>query len=229
MKPLPAGCDEDEDLWMQRGQERRQAAAAAAEHALPVADLEDEEPLGPDDEPEPHELLAPDEAEAKRDIWNEVNKDLLEYWALTAKRREQKKKEAVKRQQEREEQERQQVAEEESRREAFAAQRHRARASRPTRPHQSDAEELDTSVMDFWQAHSAVSSGTLFAGRGVEECGWSTDAGQAVLQDRDAAPQDHDAAADEALTAALREEREEQERWRRAKKVVDDMNELFDM
>eukprot|EP00747_Dinoflagellata_sp_TGD_P070466 gnl/TRDRNA2_/TRDRNA2_156610_c0_seq1.p1 gnl/TRDRNA2_/TRDRNA2_156610_c0~~gnl/TRDRNA2_/TRDRNA2_156610_c0_seq1.p1 ORF type:complete len:346 (+),score=79.92 gnl/TRDRNA2_/TRDRNA2_156610_c0_seq1:29-1066(+) len=34
------------------------------------------------------EMLSKEESEAKRDIWNEVNKDLLEFWAISKKRKE---------------------------------------------------------------------------------------------------------------------------------------------
>eukprot|EP00419_Tripos_fusus_P035142 CAMPEP_0172775112 /NCGR_PEP_ID=MMETSP1074-20121228/197383_1 /TAXON_ID=2916 /ORGANISM="Ceratium fusus, Strain PA161109" /LENGTH=292 /DNA_ID=CAMNT_0013611659 /DNA_START=13 /DNA_END=888 /DNA_ORIENTATION=- len=47
----------------------------------------DDELLGPEDEPKAYELFDEEEAAAKRDLWNEVNWELLEYWDLSKRRR----------------------------------------------------------------------------------------------------------------------------------------------
>eukprot|EP00930_Biecheleria_cincta_P055500 TRINITY_DN41820_c0_g1_i1.p1 TRINITY_DN41820_c0_g1~~TRINITY_DN41820_c0_g1_i1.p1 ORF type:complete len:274 (+),score=59.22 TRINITY_DN41820_c0_g1_i1:29-850(+) len=45
-----------------------------------------------EDEPRQNEMLSLEESAAKSEIWHEVNKDLLEFWALTKRRRGEKEK-----------------------------------------------------------------------------------------------------------------------------------------
>lgn len=60
--------------------------------------------VGSSDEPQAMEMLSPEESSNKSAIWHEANHDLLELWALTAKRKEEQKQQKFAKAADREEQ-----------------------------------------------------------------------------------------------------------------------------
>lgn len=78
--------DAEDSLFAELDLRRRFGGSAARVRA--AAAVEDEvESVASDDGADGNMILSPEEAEAKSAIWNEVNKDLLEYWDLKARRR----------------------------------------------------------------------------------------------------------------------------------------------
>jgi len=240
VKPLPwPPGTEAEDLWMLREEEkmeenRARLRRALAEALMPASCEADPEPLasGPELEIEDFELLSPEESEAKRDIWNEVNKDLLQYWDLAAQRSKQKKEEARERRRQREERQKElqrRLEQERSRRAQRLDQMRNQRRGRTGRAEQRSgeeggaaAEEVDATIVEFWQAHSEASG--LFApavqpAAEEEQPGWP--------------PAVQDSAAMEAWSArmavetAIREEEEQQRLLRRAREVAEEIDDLF--
>jgi len=240
LTPPPAPRDgQGEDLWMAHEREKRELcrgkrmeSRSALAQALLASEEEDErelpekeEPLGSDAEPEEYEMLSPEESEAKRDIWNEVNKDLLMYWALAEERRRRKREEAdqLKRKREVEQRERKQQADlEEQRRAARLGRRTttaRGRAGKRDGAGAAGAsawEEVDATVMDFWQAHCQSNEANQFVPSAVQE-----------EEENNASQEARAREAQLALLTALQEEQEQRELLRRARRAADEINDLF--
>jgi len=242
VQPLPLAAGDEEDLWAEKEAQVRQTLQARRHGAEQEEPEGTEEPLGPKDEPKAYELLSPEESEAKRDIWNEVNRDLLEYWALRAKQRRAQKQDLEKK---RRLQERRWLAEQQREQQRWERQR-QGQAERHARqlrarsrsgalggaaaaegeaggPGAADA-ELDGTVLDFWQAHQAANEQPFAAPP-------SPVAAAAVMQEPSSASdvlaeafRDPAREARVALQTALREEREERQKLR----DFDEAKSLFD-
>eukprot|EP00416_Gambierdiscus_australes_P005864 CAMPEP_0171139284 /NCGR_PEP_ID=MMETSP0766_2-20121228/136598_1 /TAXON_ID=439317 /ORGANISM="Gambierdiscus australes, Strain CAWD 149" /LENGTH=317 /DNA_ID=CAMNT_0011602941 /DNA_START=1 /DNA_END=950 /DNA_ORIENTATION=- len=226
-EPPPAKPGEEADLWVEqvsnkKDELRARKIAKAAAPLRAVTGPGPEEPLSSDDEPRDYELLSPEESAAKRDIWNEVNKDLLEFWALSRKRQEQKSREAAERRRKREEK---QAEAERSCWEAFAARVERAKRPKPRPPPPDPDGELDMSVVDFWQQHNVANSTVLFSAESKQQAHEKEVAREQEAQHEEEASCAREAA--EALAASLREEQEEQAKLKRYKKAVDRISDLF--
>lgn len=95
---------EEENLWVVHERQKREDGYQKRWLAMAIGDgkiLPESEDVPGDgeelaicdeDEPRQNEMLSPEESAAKSDIWHEVNKDLLEFWALTKRRKEEKHK-----------------------------------------------------------------------------------------------------------------------------------------
>lgn len=101
---LAQGTLPEENLWVAHSRQKREETrqkrwfAQAIADGLAVPEFEDgpadgeELAICEDDEPAQHEMLSLEESAAKSEIWHEVNRDLLECWALVKQRRAEKHK-----------------------------------------------------------------------------------------------------------------------------------------
>lgn len=221
VQPLPSPPGEEhEDLWAARDAELRaksrenRARQEGKLPALPVTDAMVEVPLA-EVELDERDMLSPEESQAKSDIWHEVNKGLLVYWAAAAERKKKQQEDRELKKRERQEKLKRQEArlEEEQRRRAARYQRRRpARAAegQPGQAAEAGGEEPDDGIADFWQARSQE---PLFATQEQEPEDPAEKAWEARV----------------ALETALREEREERELLRRSRRFADEINDLFSM
>lgn len=203
VQKLPThAADQEDDSWTlqrRRDKDRRRERLARREY-LSEESLDEGEPLNSGDDPDGGELLSPEEAAQKRAIWNEVNKDLLEFWHMEAQQRREKLRKHAERQAWLEDEER--FAEE-----ADAGRRRRARKGAAPPPPQ---EELAPEVLDFWKVHGAA--------REEAEAYAAAGAPRASVEELEVARQH--AEAREAVAKALREEKElQREAERRARKA----------
>jgi len=214
----------------------------------------DGEPLGPDDEPKSYELFDEEETAAKRDLWNEINTELLEYWELGRRRRLREQATAQKRKELAKVRERHRLEEARRRSEMLAQQqqpRQRSHRNKIVRPRRADgspagstedaiaaADDLDSSVFGFWQTHDANSK-KLFPGVAVSSAPDQQSAGVACFPstvsfaaDEELHQVEYDsvesrAKAREALEVALQEEHEAKQKLKQRQRVARAVCDLF--
>lgn len=220
--PLPDASD-DCDLWSQHVERQREL------QGLPNWQEGETLEASSGDDPE---ILSPEESKAKQDIWNEVNKDILQFLAASKQRKQLKKKQA---EDKRRKAETDCEATEKLHADRLERQRSARSLPRSSGARAESAPEVDASVFDFWQAHSQASSARSVLAQASRAGADSLDVqGSAIVA---LCPEEAFAAmqqaqeAQAAVSRALREEQEQEaaaERARkRARKVASDVAALF--